>query len=256
MDNHLHPATTHELNQQQGTMPKQQRSCRFSCRSLLIAVTILAVLIAATVPIIRQYRLAGQRIHCRNLMASIGLALANYYDVYKKFPCAITYAEDGTPLHSWRTAIMPYITSEVLLRGYSYQEPWNGPANRLLGTSEAICFRCPSAPSTQDAMCTNYVMLIDDRPGQPNGPPNRPGSVPPRLYPDHSVIVIEIADSDIHWMEPRDVLLSELSLKINDRTRRSIASYHGGAFVVHADGSPEMLDPSAAEGHIRALLMK
>ncbi len=237
-------------------MPNQNWSCRFSCRSLLIAVTILAVLIAATATLIHQNRLAGQRTHCKNNMGAIGLALANYFDVYKKFPCAITYAEDGTPLHSWRTAIMPYITSEVLLRGYSYQEPWNGPANRLLGTNEASWFRCPSAPPTQDAMCTNYVMLIDDRPGQPNGLPNRPGSVPPRRNQANSVIVIEIADSDIHWMEPRDVLLSELSMKINDRTRRSIASYHGGAYVVHADGSPEMLDESTTEARIRQLLMK
>lgn len=237
-------------------LPRQKWSCRFSCRSLLIAVTILAVLIAATVTLIRQNRLAGQRIHCKNNLRAIGVALANYYDVYKKFPCAVTYAEDGTPLHSWRTAIMPYITSEMQLRGYSYREPWNGPANRLLGTSEASWFRCPSAPSTQDAMCTNYVMLIDDRPGQPNGPPNRPGSVPLRPNQNNSVIVIEIADSDIHWMEPRDVLLSELSMQINDRTRRSIASYHGGAYVVHADGSPEMLDESSTEARIRLLLMK
>ena len=103
-------------------------------------------------------------------------------------------------------------------------------------------------------MCTNYVMLIDDRPGQLNGPPNRPGSFPPRLYPDHSVIVIEIADSDIHWMEPRDVLLSELSMKINDRSNRSLSSYHGGACVVHADASVEILDEATTEERLRELL--
>jgi hypothetical protein len=54
-------------------------------------------------------------------------------------------------------------------------------------------------------MRTNYVMLIDDRPGQPNGPPNLPGSVPRAMGAVSPVIVIEIADSDIHGMEPRDV---------------------------------------------------
>lgn len=33
----------------------------------------------------------------------------------------------------------------------------------------------------------------------------------------------------VHWMEPRDVLLSELNMKINDRSQRSLSSYHGGA---------------------------
>ena len=103
-------------------------------------------------------------------------------------------------------------------------------------------------------MCTNYVMLIDDRPGKPNGPPNRPGSVPPSRDPKSAVIVIEIADSDIHWMEPRDVLLSELSVKINDRSTRSPSSYHGGACIAHADGSVEILDDATTEEQVRELL--
>jgi hypothetical protein len=103
-------------------------------------------------------------------------------------------------------------------------------------------------------MCTNYVMLIDDRPGKPNGPPHLPGSVPPRCDDKSAVIVIEIADSDIHWMEPRDVLLSELSMKINDRSKRSLSSYHGGACIAHADGSVEILNEATTEERLRGLL--
>jgi len=117
-----------------------------------------------------------------------------------------------------------------------------------------IRYRCPGARQSQDRMCTNYVMLIDDRPGRPNGPPNRPGSVPPRFDDKSAVIVIEIADSDIHWMEPRDVLLSELSMKINDRSKRSLSSYHGGAGVAHADGTVEMLDNEITEERLKAIL--
>jgi len=67
-------------------------------------------------------------------------------------------------------------------------------------------------------------------------------------------IIIEIADSDIHWMKPRDVLLSELSMKINDRSKRSLSSYHGGACVLHADGSVELLDDATTEERVRELL--
>ncbi len=115
-------------------------------------------------------------------------------------------------------------------------------------------YRCPSAPPTQNRMYTNYVMLIDDRLGQPNGPPNLPGSAAPSIDPASAVIVIEVADSDIHWMEPRDVLLSELSMKINDRSKRSLSSYHGGACVAHADGSVEILDDATTEERLRELL--
>ena len=120
--------------------------------------------------------------------------------------------------------------------------------------AECVGYRCPAAVPPQNHMCTNYVMLIDDRPGKPNGPPNRPGSVPPSSDHKSAVIVIEIADSDIYWMEPRDVLLSELSMKINDRSQRSLSSYHGGACVVHADGSVELLDDATTEERVRELL--
>ena len=97
-------------------------------------------------------------------------------------------------------------------------------------------------------------MLIDDQPGKTNGPPNRPGSAPPSAAPDSAVILIEIAKSDIQWTEPRDVLLSELSMKINDRSKRSLSSYHGGACIAHADGSVEVLDEATTEERLRKLL--
>ena len=57
-------------------------------------------------------------------------------------------------------------------------------------------------------------------------------------------LLIQIADSDTHWMEPRDVLLSELSLKVNDRSKTSLSSYLGGACVLQADGSVLVRDES------------
>ncbi|MHB8902643.1 MAG: hypothetical protein ACYC6Y_28115 [Thermoguttaceae bacterium] len=99
-------------------------------------------------------------------------------------------------------------------------------------------------------------MLIDDRPGKPNGPPNRPGSVPMSAEAQSEVIVVEVADSDIHWMEPRDVLLSELSMKINDRSQRSLSSHHGAACIVHANGMVELLDGATTEQKVRELLTR
>ena len=204
-------------------------------------------------------------------MKWIALSLHNYFDVHRTFPWAITYAQDGTRMRSWRFALLPYLEQQPTGLSYDYREPWNGPHNGLIGdeipdnwcdnsgiASQYVyiprAYRCPSAPSSQNQTCTNYVMLIDDRSGKPNGPPNRPGSVPPSFDDKSAVIVIEIADSDIHWMEPRDVLLSELSMKINDRSKRSLSSYHGGACVAYADGSVELLDEATTEERVRELL--
>ena len=242
--------------------------CRFSLRSLMITVLVICVAFAVLVPPLRHARRQSQQTRCRDNLRYIGVALHNYYDVHKTFPWAITYAADGTPMHSWRVRIMPFI--EVPWGPYDFREPWNGLHNRDL-TDEVRetysdkegthfvplippVYRCPSAPSSQNQICTNYVMLIDDRPGKPNGPPNRPGSVPASFDELSAVIIIEIADSDIHWMEPRDVLLSELSMKINDRSKRSLSSYHGGACVLHANAKVEILDETTTEERLRELL--
>jgi hypothetical protein len=247
---------------------------RFTLRSLFIATTTICILLALIIlPAIQAARSASQRMTCANNLQQIALALLSYRDLFKTFPSAVTYADDGTPMRSWRVAIVPHLVQNSFLNAYDFREPWNGPKNRLLGdeipdpwrdnagkVSQYVFFppwfRCPTTPLTQDPLCTNYVMLIDDRPGKPNGPPNRPGSAAPSSDEKSAVIVIEIADSDIHWMEPRDVLLSELSMKINDRSRRSVSSHHDGAFIAHADGTVELLNDATTEVRVRELLAK
>lgn len=242
---------------QAGKAAESPSATRYSLRSLFIVTMIICIVLAVLLSAMRSTREAAQRQACFNNLRHIGLALQNYHDVRSSFPHAITYAEDGTPMHSWRRFILRYTDYALQWPNYDYGEPWNGPSNRVTHDG---CFptlyRCPSAQASQNPMCTNYVMLIDDRPGKPNGPPNRPGSVPPSFDDKSAVIIIEIADSDIHWMEPRDVLLSELSMKINDRSKRSLSSYHGGACIAHADGSVEILDEATTEERLRELLAK
>jgi type II secretory pathway pseudopilin PulG len=246
---------------------------RFRLRSLLLATSILCIILAIIVPTLRMASRSARQMECSSNLKQLILALHNYHDVYKTFPWAITYAQDGTPMHSWRVRVLPYIESGRFYSAYDFDEPWNGPKNGLLGGVVANtgqipggtparkaycprCFRCPSASTSQSDMCTNYVMLIDDRPGKPNGPPNLPGTVPPSLDDASAVIIIEMADSDIHWTEPRDMLLSELSMKINDRSKRSVSSYHGCAGIAFANGFVEMLDEKTTEERLRALLAK
>jgi hypothetical protein len=239
---------------------------------LFIAAAFICVLLVVMVPMIRKARQSARQSVCQSNLKQIGLALQNYHDIYKVFPPAIIYASDSTPMHSWRVLIAPFMVQNALYDAYNCNDAWNGPANRWLtdeipddfgggekyGTmlfdAEYFRYRCPGEQSSQGPMCTNYVMLIDDRAGQPNGPPNRPGSVQPARLGDSHVIIVEIADSDIHWMEPRDVLLSELSFKINDPSARSVSSQHGGACVLGADGVVEVLDETMTADYLRELL--
>ena len=66
-------------------------------------------------------------------------------------------------------------------------------------------------------------------------------------------MVAEMSDSGIHWMEPRDLKVGEMSFKINDNVRKGIRSqHHGVANAMFADGSvrrlSEDIDPKVLRG--------
>ncbi len=248
---------------------------RSSLPPLLVSTVVICVYLAVLTPwFLYDVRPLSEQTRCQNNLKQIALALLNYHDVCRQWPAAITYADDGTPMHSWRVALTIFICDNALYDDYNFRHAWNSPANQRLTDevpevpassvdqkyhgivfdADYFLFRCPGAPRSQNRMIANYVMLIDDRPGKPNGPPHLPGSRPSNFHDGSTVIIIEIADSDIHWMEPRDVLLSELSMKINDRSKRSLSSYHGGACVQHADGLVELLDDATTEERLRELL--
>ena len=250
----------------------QSRKFRFSLRSLLIFSVVISWLLAGLAFLIREARQDARLTQCQNNLKQIAMAFHNYHDIYKAFPPAIIYAPDGTPMHSWRVLIAPFLVQNAFCDRYDFADVWNGPTNQWLtdevpddfgfppkyGTmvfdAAYFCYRCPGARRSQNRMFTNYVMLIDDRPGQPNGPPHRPGSASPAQPGDLHVIVLEIADSDIHWMEPRDVLLSELSFRINDPTARSPSSFHGGVCALRVDGSIEVFDETTAAEYVKRML--
>ena len=94
---------------------------------VMLAIIVFCVLLAVLVPSVRHLRRQAQETQCGHNLKQIGLALHNYHDVYKKFPWAITYAKDGTPMHSWRVRVLPYAESSAMYAAYDFDEPWNGP---------------------------------------------------------------------------------------------------------------------------------
>lgn len=91
-------------------------------------------------------------------------------------------------------------------------------------------------------------MLIDDV------SPNFRGTVASGL--DGAVVVLEITDSDILWLEPRDVTISELRSMMSDASHRGTVGYHGGACIVRPTGSFEVLNEEATADLLNGILAK
>ena len=129
-----------------------------------------------------------------NNLKVINLALRNYESTYGCFPPAVVADEQGNAVHSWRTLILPYTFSYGSLYGaYSFREPWNGPSNSKLAASVPWAFYCPSDPPIQGRPMTSYVAVTG--PGTIWDDRHSTGK-PPR------VVVVEVANSNINWMEP------------------------------------------------------
>lgn len=160
------------------------------------------------------------------------MALRLYEDEHGCLPPAYIADPDGNPMHSWRVLVLPYIEEPTLYNAYDFTEPWNGPNNRKLADKMPDIFQCPSEPKSNSH--TNYVVIV--------GPDTAfPGSRSTSLDDfhdglDNTILLVEIADSDIVWTEPRDLHVDTMSFRVNDDDAPSISSSRRvGPYVVFAD---------------------
>jgi hypothetical protein len=118
-------------------------------------------------------------------------------------------------MHSWRVLILPHlgVEEEKLYRQYRFDESWNGPHNRDLAGQMPEAFGCPLDPSAFESQ-TSFLALIDGvtvefavQPHDPNAPttPQSNTEAAPSKAP---FMVVEVADSNVNWMEPKDLVLA------------------------------------------------
>ena len=67
-----------------------------------------------------------------NNLSQIGLASLNFESGNQRFPTQAITAEDGTPLLSWRVAILPFLQQNNLYQQFNLDEPWDSPNNIAL----------------------------------------------------------------------------------------------------------------------------
>ncbi|MAG93113.1 MAG: hypothetical protein CMJ48_05125 [Planctomycetaceae bacterium] len=178
---------------------------RRSLRAVWVLLGLVVLALLAYSPV-RQFLEAERRKTCKNNMKQLGLALANYHDEYGSFPPAYTLDAEGKRMHSWRVLILPQLGEDELYAAYRFDEPWDGPHNRKLFEQAPAVFACPSHGDAS-AGRTRYLAVVSPRTAWPE---QYAASIRDILDGVHNTImVVERNDSDVLWMEPRDVSLSE-----------------------------------------------
>jgi hypothetical protein len=217
----------------------------------------LAILLVLLILAVQEAREAARRICCPCHLKQIGLALLNYEAANGSFPPAYIADADGKPMHSWRVLLLPYMEYHHIYDQYRFDEPWDGPNNRKLHDVILEMYRCPSEDnktmSKQDRTMTSYVAVVGPRTAWP-------GSKSTKLadFSDgtaNTLLIVEVADSGIHWMEPRDLHVLQMNPKINSKSGQGISSHHPGeACVVFADGCVRFLSDDLPPKTVKAML--
>ncbi len=216
------------------------KPARWVCLGSLLMGLIVLIIPAVQAP---QH---VSRPRCANELKYLALGLLEYADAHTCFPPAYVADEQGRPMHSWRVHILPYIEEKALYAQYDFSEPWDGPHNRLLASRMPRGFHCPR-DGPEGGTTTSYVAVVGPETVWPGS-----DSMPLRMIKDgmsNTIILVEVANSGINWMEPRDLPFSAVARGIN-------SPHPGGFHVAFADGSARSISSSISRAVLEALFTR
>lgn len=213
---------------------------------------LLALLLALLLPS-GHSRSGGMRPQCLNNLHTVVIALHNYQKQYGSLPPACVKDAEGRPMHSWRALLLPFLDRQDIAEIYRFDEPWDGPNNRKLHDIQLDVFHCPEEGGRMTD--TSYFAVT--------GPGTIWGDDAPLDWSEseswdgvsQTIMLVEMTNAGIHWLEPRDLPLSRIAPTVNSKTGRGISSRHPGvAAVAFVDGRVKPLSDDLPPAIVRALL--
>lgn len=176
----------------------------FTLVELAMILGIMVVLIALLLPAVRHSSEAQRRSVCSANLHQIGRALQAYEQTYHELPPAYTVDDQGRPLHSWRTLILPYLDCTSVYESIDLDKPWDEPDNQeAFKAAHGVdyIYQCPSSgvalgDSVYLAVVTAESCLRAAR---------SPSLADVKDDPSQTILVIEVdREHAVPWMAPVD----------------------------------------------------
>ncbi|HEV7279665.1 MAG TPA: DUF1559 domain-containing protein [Pirellulaceae bacterium] len=215
------------------------------------------ILVALLLPAVQASREAAVRSQCLNNLKQIALAMHNYHDTHRALPAQAVLDENGQPMHSWRTALLPFLEEQSLYQQYNFNEPWNSPTNRALADVPVRAYSCPAGGHGPDSAETSYFVVYGDETMFAPNRWTRFADVPDGL--SNTIMIVESNSLHVPWSEPRDIPFDEMQFYLNaPESELSVSSAHtNGANVAMGDGSVRFLNQDGLdEQTFRFMLMR
>ena len=121
-----------------------------------------AIVVFLFLPATRRVGTGGTQAQCLNNLKNVSTALYSYaQDHDGQLPPAYTIDDDGQPLHSWRTLILPYLDQQALFDRIDLTKPWNHPDNKFANDTVIRVYQCPENDSySSHPTNTTYLGLV------------------------------------------------------------------------------------------------
>jgi hypothetical protein len=177
------------------------------------------------------------------------MAVAIYYDHHKHYPAAYVADAEGTPLHSWRVALLPYLNETELHKQYDFSQPWDGPNNRALGERMPRTFAF-AGDYRPGLTTTNFLAVVGPETVWPGAATLSSKDVTDGTA--HTILIVENAGAGIPWLAPRDLVFAEMKFKLQDPAE--ISSKYLDPAVAMLDCSVTRLHKDITPATLRALL--
>lgn len=244
-------------------MPSAKSRRLIKQASFALAIAGLISLVLFVRSLVADARRSAERLACIGHLTQLASFLNSYYQANGSLPPAYVADEKGRLMHSWRVLITPYTSNNSLLV-YDLNKAWNDPKNsEYIDESGAGCayydasgrhankkelgeflyggYACPSDKNALDRGLTNYVAIVGANtlwPGKSGCKPKtgfvfslaentfgaKESISPASVDEKDKILLIELPNSDIQWLEPRDITVEQAIELYRERKRGRYSS--------------------------------
>lgn len=167
------------------------------------------------------------------------IAVQNYHTDNECFPFPFTTNDSGKRVQGRQMLVFPYLDQQELYDRIKLNEPWVSPHNReAAAAAEHFAksrLRCPAeSGDTNRGLQTSFFAIVGLRSVWQADRMVRRQDITDRTA--GTMCIVESATSGVHWMEPRDRYVGQISLNIKAAYGQKNSSYHDSKFVFDDTG--------------------
>jgi hypothetical protein len=154
----------------------------------------------------------AKMIYNRFKMLTNGIAEHNLWE--ERLPSACRCDANDQPLSSWRYTLLPYLGKHG--RPVYFDQPWKSDDNQKWAKWKAWYY-CYDADDSFTVLNTGVVAVVGSGTAFEKGKTLRL-----RDLDGDTILIVESRNSGLHWMEPGDLDIRDLPVRIGPANKRSI----------------------------------